>query len=180
VRVQKIGYQAATMVVKISPEDTLPITMLLNAVVTTLPTLVTKDTGTRHLAPGLRDMEERRRMGFGYFITEAELRKNDSKRMTSMVRTLPNVNMVCPKPERPRYGECWAASGRMPSKNAILGGSCALDVYINGAISPDNDLEKLSVSEFAGVEMYLGASIPSLYNKTGSACGVLLFWLRDR
>jgi len=180
VRVQKIGYQPTTMVVKISPDDTLPITVLLNVVATTLPTVVTKDTGSRHLSPGLRDMEERRRLGFGYFITEAELRKNDSKRMTSVVRTLPNVNMVCPKPERPRYGECWASSGRMPSKYAILGGSCALDVYINGAISPDNDLEKLAVSEFAGVEMYLGASIPSLYNKTGSACGVLLFWLRDR
>jgi hypothetical protein len=181
IRVQKVGYQPATMVVKISPEDTLPITMLLNAIVTTLPTVVTKDTGSRHLSPGLRDMEERRRQGFGYFITEAELRKNDSKRMTNVIRTLPNVNMVCPQPEKPRNGECWAASGRMPAKNALRGGSCALDVYINGAISPDNDLEKLAVSEFAGVEMYLGgASIPTMYNKTGSSCGVLLLWYRDR
>ena len=181
VRVQKVGYQPATMVVKISPEDTVPLTMLLNAVVTTLPTVVTKDTGSRHLSPGLRDMEERRRQGFGYFITEPELRKNDSKRMTNVIRTLPNINMVCPKPERPRYGECWAASGRVGAKNAFLGGSCPLDLYINGVISPDNDLEKLAVSEFAGVELYLGgASIPALYNKTGSSCGVLLLWLRDR
>jgi hypothetical protein len=155
--------------------------MLLNAVVTTLPTVVTKDTGSRHMSPGLRDMEERRRQGFGYFITEPELRKNDSKRMTNVIRTLPNINMVCPRPERPRYGECWATSGRIGSKNAFLGGSCPLDVYINGVISPDNDLEKLAVSEFAGVELYLGgASIPSLYNKTGSSCGVLLLWMRDR
>jgi len=181
VRVQKVGYQPATMVVKISPEDTVPLTMLLNAVVTTLPTVVTKDTGSRHLSPGLRDMEERRRQGFGYFITEPELRKNDSKRMTNVIRTLPNINMVCPRPERPRYGECWATSGRIGAKNAFLGGSCPLDVYINGVISPDNDLEKLAVSEFAGVELYLGgASIPSLYNKTGSSCGVLLLWMRDR
>jgi hypothetical protein len=181
VRVQKVGYQPATMVVKISPEDTVPLTMLLNAVVTTLPTVVTKDTGSRHMSPGLRDMEERRRQGFGYFITEPELRKNDSKRMTNVIRTLPNINMVCPRPERPRYGECWATSGRIGSKNAFLGGSCPLDVYINGVISPDNDLEKLAVSEFAGVELYLGgASIPSLYNKKVSSCGVLLLWMRDR
>ena len=100
---------------------------------------------------------------------------------TNVIRTLPNINMVCPKPERPRYGECWAASGRVGAKNAFLGGSCPLDLYINGVISPDNDLEKLAVSEFAGVELYLGgASIPALYNKTGSSCGVLLLWLRDR
>jgi len=181
VRVQKVGYQPATLVVKISPEDTVPLTVLLNTIVTTLPTVVTKDTGTRHLSPGLRDMEERRKLGFGYFITEAELRKNDSKRMTNMIRTLPNVNIVCPQPERQRSGECWAVSGRMPSKNALRGGSCPLDVYVNGVISPDNDLEKLPVNDYAGVELYLGgASIPIQYNKTGSSCGVLLFWLRDR
>jgi hypothetical protein len=181
VRVQKVGYQPATLVVKISPEDTVPLTMLLNTVITTLPASVTKDTGTRHLSPGLRDMEERRKAGGGYFITEAELRKNDSKRMTNMIRTLPNVNIVCPQPERPRSGECWAVSGRVPSKNALRGGSCPLDVYINGIISPDNDLEKLPVNEFAGVELYHGgASIPIQYNKTGSSCGVLLFWYRDR
>ena len=181
VRVQKVGYQPTTLVVKISPEDTVPLTTLLNAVVTTLPTVVTKDTGSRHLSPGLRGMEDRRRAGGGYFITEAELRKNDSKRMTNMIRTLPNVNIVCPQPERQRSGECWAVSGRVPSKNALRGGSCPLDVYINGVISPDNDLEKLAVNEFAGVELYLGgASIPIQYNKTGSSCGVLLLWLRDR
>ena len=181
VRVQKVGYQPATMVVKISPDDTLPITMLLTAVVTALPAVVTKDTATKHLSPGLQAMEDRRRAGFGYFITEAELRKNDSKRMTNMIRTFPNVNIVCPQPERQRSGECWAVSGRVPSKNALRGGSCPLDVYINGIISPDNDLEKLPVNEYAGVELYLGgASMPVLYNKTGSSCGVLLLWMRDR
>ena len=171
VRVQKIGYQPATMVVKISPEDTLPITMLLTAAVPMLPTVVTKDSGTRHLSPGLREMEDRRRAGLGHFITEAELRKNDSKRMTSLVRTLPSVNIVCP-PTGARRGECWAVGVRR---------SCPVDVYINGVYSTDNDLEKLLVSEYAGVEFYAGpATTPTEYNKTGSSCGVLLFWLRDR
>lgn len=171
VRVQKIGYQPATMVVKISPSDTVPITMLLNAVATTLPTVVTKDSNTRYLSPGLREMEERRRQGFGHFITEAELRKNDSKRMTSMIRTLPSVNIACPSFGF-RAGECWAVGVRR---------ACPVDVYINGVISTDNDLQKLAVSEFSGVEYYTGAAtIPIEYNKTGSSCGVLLLWLRDR
>ena len=181
IRVQKIGYQPSTMLVKISPDDTLPITMVLSPTATTLPAVVTKDSAPKYLSPGLRAMEERRKQGFGYFITEAELRKNDSKRMTNVIRTLPNVNIACPRPEKPRSGECWAVAGRLGSKYAVMGGSCDLDVYIDGIVSTDNDLEKLMVSQFAGVEFYPGgAAIPVQYNKTGSSCGVLLLWTRER
>jgi hypothetical protein len=171
VRVQKIGYQPATMVVRISPEDTLPITMLLTGTATTLPAVVTKDSAPKFLSPGLREFEERRKQGMGHYITEAQLRKNDSKRMTSIVRTLAGLNIVCPATGR-RRSECWAVGTRR---------GCPLDVYINGVISIDNDLEKLAVSEYAAVEYYAGpATIPPEYNKTGSSCGVLLFWMRDR
>jgi hypothetical protein len=180
IRVQKIGYQPATMVVKISPADTLPITMVLSPTATTLPAVVTKDSAPVYVSPGLRGMEERRKQGFGHFITEAELRKNDSKKMTNVIRTLPNINIACPR-TGVRRGECWAVAGRLNAKYAIQGGSCDLDVYINGAISNDNDLEKLAVAEFAGVEYYPGgATIPAQYNKTGSSCGVLLLWTRER
>ena len=180
IRVQKIGYQASTMVVKISQADTVPITMLLSPTATVLPTVVTKDTGTKYLSPGLRAMEERRKQGFGHFILEDELRKNDSKRMTNIIRTLPNVNISCPRIGK-RVGECWAVTGRLDSKYMVLGGSCDLDLYINGAPYSDNDLEKLAVHEFAAVEYYAGgATIPPQYNKTGSNCGVLLLWTRER
>jgi hypothetical protein len=62
-----------------------------------------------------------------------------------------------------------------------MGGQCVVDLYIDGQIVGDNDLEKLRADQFAGVEWYSGAaSIPVQYNKTGSTCGVLLFWSRDR
>jgi hypothetical protein len=38
----------------------------------------------------------------------------------------------------------------------------------------------LSVREFAGIEAYSGTTVPAAYNMTGSACGVLLFWTRER
>jgi len=45
----------------------------------------------------------------------------------------------------------------------------------------DNDLEKMRVNEYAGIEYYPGGStIPTQYNRTGSSCGVLLFWTRER
>ena len=178
VRIQKIGYQPTTLVVRISPADTVPVTVVLNATTTILPAVVTKDSAPKYVPPGLRAMEERRKLGFGHFITEAELRKNDSQKMTNVIRTLPNVNIVCSK-----FGvrECWAVAGRLSSKYMVQGGSCDIEVYMNGALSNDHDLEKLQVAEFEGVEFYPGgATIPVQYNKTGSNCGVLLLWTRER
>ncbi len=171
VRVQKIGFQPMTTVIAISPADTVPMTIVLNPIATTLPAVVTRDSSPHYISPGLRAFEERRRQGFGYFITDSVLRRNDSQRMTSIIRTLPNVHLVCP-PTGFRRGECWATSARS---------GCAPVVYIDGTRSTDNDLEKLPVNEFSGVEYYAGAAtIPPQYNRTGSCSAVLLFWTRER
>lgn len=181
VRVQKIGFAPYTNVVAISPADTVPFTVMLSPIAQALPTVVTKDTASPFIAPGLRAFEERMRAGTGgRFITEAELRKNETKNMTYMIRRLPGIQIDCPR-RGIRVGQCWAYAGRAASKFAIAGGQCAVDLYIDGQISMDNDLEKLRADQFAAVEWYSGAAtIPVQYNKTGSTWGVLLFWTRDR
>jgi len=172
IRIQKIGFRPQTMVVSMAPTDTLPITVILDAVGTMLPAVITKDSAIHHVSPGLRAMDERRHQGFGQFITESELRRNDSKRMTSVIRTLASVNIICPRGGL-RRAECWAVNVRS---------GCPVDVYLNGALSTDNDLEKLQVSEFGGVEFYPGgATMPPQYNRTSSCGGgALLLWTRER
>lgn len=180
IRVQKIGYQPVTMVVAVSPSDTVPLTIVLSSAAQTLPKMTTTDSAPRYTAPGLRAFEERRAKGFGYFIAEAELRKAENSKMTNVVRRLPNINIICPR-SGTRRGDCYATSMRQPQKYAVLGGECPLDVYIDGAASTDNDLEKMRVNEYAGIEYYPGGgTIPAQYNRTGSSCGVLLFWTRER
>ena len=180
IRVQKIGYQPVTMVVAVSPADTVPLTVVLNASAQTLPKMTTTDSAPRYTGPGLREFEERRSKGFGYFIAEADLRKADNAKMTNVIRRLPNINIICPRAGT-RRGECYATSMRQPQKYAVLGGECPLDVYMDGAASTDNDLEKMRVNEYAGIEYYPGGgTIPAQYNRTGSSCGVLLFWTRER
>jgi hypothetical protein len=179
VRIRKVGYQPATLPVEISPDDTVPITVALAASVTALPAMITRDSAVHYMSPGLQAFEERRKMSDGHFLSEAELRKNDSRLMSNVIRAFP-IGVVCPTSGL-RRGECWAISHRQPSALAILGGgSCDVKVYINGALSTDNDLEKIKVNETAGVEFYAGATIPAQYNATGSSCGVLLFWTRER
>jgi hypothetical protein len=182
VRIRKVGFEPTTMMVAISPDDTVPLTVLLKPSAQTLPTVVTTDSArTRYLSPALRAFDERRLSGQGgHFVVEAELRKNDHQPLTNVVRRLPGLQIKCVN-RGSRRGECYATSFRQKSGQAMSGGECPVDVYLNGAAATDNDLQKMQTLDFAGVEYYGGgATIPAQYNRTGSSCGVLLLWLRER
>ena len=173
VRIQKIGYEPVTQVVEISPDDTVPVTVLMRAAVT-LPTVVTKDSAPHWISPALRAFEERRQTGMGRYITAAQLRKNDGRTMTNLIREL-GIKVNCTKTFPI---QCFATSTRAVS--------CSFETYLDGVrINKSDldrrDLERILVTEMGGVEVYASpATIPPLYNATGSACGVLLFWTRER
>jgi hypothetical protein len=181
VRIQKIGFTPVMLTIAISPSDTVPLTIVMSASSQTLPTVVTTDSTPKYISPGLRAFEERRKQGAGgHFIGEDELRKNDSRKVSNLVRNFPGLTLNCPRTGANK-GSCFAISTRQNSRHVFAGGVCPLDIYINGAESVDTDLEKLRAEEFAGVEYYAGgASIPIQYNRTGSSCGVILLWTRER
>jgi hypothetical protein len=179
VRIEKLGFAGQTVGVQISPNDTVPVTVLLKPLINTLPTVEVKDTSPHYTSPGLRAFEERRRLAIGHFVAEAELRKHDTEKMTNIIRRY-NLSIVCPKSGL-RRGECWAESNHHPSKHALQNDGCPVDVWIDGVNVSDNNLNGMSVNEFAGIEFYAGgATVPTKYNRTGSSCGVLLFWTRER
>lgn len=178
VRVRQLGYVPVTQFVRISPADTVPVTVILVESATILPTLVTRDTSAHPVSPGLRDFEARRRSGRGYFITERELRKADNREMQNVVRTVPGLVVSC---TRVFPQACYAVSGRAQSKYAIIGGgACKFAIYVDGAVSMETDLNRFRVADYAGIEAYSGSQVPQQYNATGAACGVLLFWTRER
>ena len=180
VRVQKVGFEPMTTVIPITPADTLPFMVLLKPLAASLPTLVTKDSTTVYAAPALRQFEERRLAGRGRFITAAELRKKDNRKMPDVIRSL-GVQVQCskvfPYP-------CYAVSNRVGGKSALRDKVCPLDIYYDGTpirIQEDRDLERIKVNEIGAVEAYSGpAAIPAQFNATGSSCGALLFWSRER
>jgi carboxypeptidase family protein len=176
VRIRKVGYEAVHLVVTISPADTVPVTVVLHASAQRLPVIVSRDTA-RPMSPGLRAFEERRRAhNGGQFITVDVLRKNDNSSMTNVIRRFSGIKVTC----APFPPECHATATRQITRYAIRGGACEPDMYIDGILVNDRDLQKLQVSEYGGVEYYQGgASIPIQYNKTSASCGVLLFWSRD-
>jgi hypothetical protein len=177
VRVRQLGYVPVTQFIRIGPADTTPVTVILTESANVLPALISKDTA-HPVSPGLRAFEERRRMGRGYFIGEKELRKSDNREMANVVRTIPGVEVSCAK-AFPH--DCHAVSGRSQTKYAMIGGGrCEFLMYVDGVRRTETDLNMLRVSEYQAVESYSGSQIPMQYNATGSACGVLLFWTRER
>jgi len=100
--------------------------------------------------------------------------------MTNLIRTLSGLTIICSKTGF-RRGDCYPVSMRHPNKYAIQGGECPVDVYMDGALVSDNGLEKMRVKEFGAVEYHSGGpTIPVQYNRTGSSCGVLPVWARER
>lgn len=182
IRIRKIGYNSQTMVVVISPADTVPITVLLSAAGTVLPKVVTTDSAPRYVSPALNAFEERRRHNAGgNFITGPELRKEEGRTsMANLMRRIPGMQVMCGRPGTARGAECWPVARRSQSKYAILGGECSVEMHIDGVPVTDNDLNKLRIEEFGAVEYYAGAAVPAEYNRTGSVCGVLLLWSRER
>jgi len=178
VRIRKVGFAVTTMLVSIAPDDTVPLTVLLEPAAQILPAVFTTDSSvTTRISPGLREFEMRRAQGNGVFVTEAELRKNDTKTMTSIARTMSGVKVLCSR----SGSSCVATSGRQSGRLALGSGGCPVDVYMDGIVSTENNLERLRVDQFAAVEFYAGgARTPVQYNKTGSSCGVLLLWTRER
>jgi hypothetical protein len=191
VRIRKVGFVAATMLVNIDPTDTLPVMVMLKPMVRELPAVITKDSAPRYVSPGLRAFEERRAAGGGYFVVEKEIRKWDAGPMTNVIRNIPAIKIICERGKGMASMPCHASTRRAGGKHAIMDGDCPVDVYMDGTLyyssfnfggfESDADLQKLQATNFAAVEFYPGgASIPAQYNKTGASCGVLLLWTRER
>ena len=74
-------------------------------------------------------------------------------------------------------------STRQSGKTALTIGSCPFDIFLDNVRqdASTRDLDRMLVSEYAGIEIYKGAAtIPVEYNMTGSSCGVILMWTREK
>jgi hypothetical protein len=167
---------------------------VLDSVVTTGKSPIRQYTAVR-----LREFEERRREGFGYYIAEDELRKNDHEKVSDILAAhIPGAHVV-----RTGAGRAYLASLRVggaslskPMSSDPVDNLCYPDVYLDGArlaTQPDpyrkppqtpliaTDINQLAVSELAGVEFHPGsATTPARYNAMGQGCGQLMLWTREK
>ena len=181
VRVRKVGFEPQTFWAAISPRDTAPITIAFARAGQLLPEVKTTvragaDSVPHWLSPGLREFEDRRKTGLGHFVPENILRKEDYRTLGNVLASHIAGVTVLERAGRgvflisPRYG-----SPKHP---------CYPDVYLNGtqlggAGRPVN-LAEFSTVDFSAIEFHNPPEAPPRYAGTGSGCGVLLLWSRER
>ena len=190
VRVRKLGFEPQTFMVPISPTDTAPVTVVLvrTDAAQQLPTVVVRDSAVKYLSPALRGFEERRRMGLGHFIPEAEMRKNDNHTMADvLISHMPGL-MIGPAP----LGAEFIVSTRKMCQGGALAGckfpNCYPTVLVDGikanmGMTPrlPPDWSKILPTDYAAVEFYAGpAEAPIEFSGSANECGLLLLWTRER
>jgi hypothetical protein len=199
VSLRAVGFTPLSDTIEIKANAVTEREFILAPVVAVLDTVRTTGAGQRRLPPGLAGMEERRRSGQGgYFVTEDVLRDNDSRQMAGVVSgRIPGVTQVF-------IGSAvYLASGRtvgdggpvFRKKPAGSTNQCFVTVYSDGVRlwngpwdgpsdrqhPPPPDFGHMGVNEYGGIEYYPGgASVPIQFNATGTGCGTLLLWTRDR
>lgn len=186
-RFRKAGYVPVMRTVANSLRDTIPLVVTLARAGQMLPVVVTKDTAPVYHSPALRAFEERRKEGHGYFVPEAQLRKEDDHKMSDvLLGHVPGVTF------KRSATQMYLISGRTTVRlSRGAAGPCYPDVYLDGVrlgAQPDSqnpgfsgvDVNQLSVMDIGGIEYYNAASLPAKFNSTGAGCGALLLWSRER
>lgn len=126
------------------------------------------ETPTRK-ALGLRDFEERRKVGLGQYVTREDIVARGSFRLSDLLRAKRGVNVV--KGGRVRF--------------ASSGGSrqlCQPDIWIDGARSIPMEIDELPSSTVEAIELYPNfSSVPIEFQRVGAnttPCGTIVVWSR--
>jgi hypothetical protein len=171
--VRRVGYFAWRQPVDLRNRDTLRVEATLEEA-TVLDTI--RVTAAPQMAAVLEEIDLRRRAGFGYFFSLAEIRRRP--RVLSVFEGIPSVAVR----GSPWNFTLWArsplhmASG--PSRQGEgLTGYCRLNVFIDGWPADEEQLASMTLRQLIAVEVYPRPSIfLGRYAAGINNCGVALVW----
>jgi hypothetical protein len=162
VEVLAIGMLPVVAAVDVVADSTTALAAELRKV-TTLD--VVRVTGSRHMRRLLREFEERRRTGFGYFVDSTSLAARG---------TLSSVFFEAPSTRVEQLG----VNRILVTLPATAGGRCAANVVIDGFKADHDQLNTLLPSDLAAVEVYPRRfSVPMRF-MTNDACGAIVVWTK--
>jgi hypothetical protein len=191
VLVRALGYQPSVDSIAIDVADGTLHNVVLSALAQPLDTVRSKSRKVEYISPALRAFEERRRAGFGHFLSDSVLRQFENQSLSQLTRRLPGTMLI--RSRNQTYlastrksiftadGSLSAARGSGPPSR------CFATVYFDGILIYDQKTSKTAppnlddyvVSELAGIEYYGGeAAPPPQFRQSG--CGLLLLWTRER
>jgi hypothetical protein len=119
-------------------------------------------------------------VGFGSFIDSTDLRRNDGRELSSILRRLPGLKIV-QGPPRVQGGTRveWAAHPVGGCFVAVMLDNVFLYRGIRGEVPPDLRKE-INTMDIEAVEYYRGGGpLPPEFSIRHADCGVLVLWTRQ-
>jgi len=191
---RRVGYHPARRELRVSSPDSLRFDLVMVGQAQRLDSVqVVAPAGARSWPPGI---EDRKKEGFGTFITDSLLRRFDNSSLPNALSS--RAGTVRIRREQGRSVAMAARGGRA----TFDGGSvqnCFMAIWVDGMLiwKPDvlsggqasgrvwqsdtsipPDLNRWAVVGLEAIEVYTAAQVPSLYRGDGAGCGVVLLWTR--
>lgn len=127
--------------------------------------------GDAHVQPPPCGFEQRRRtLGFGRFLTEADIARRPVFEVTDLLRNLPGVRVY-----RQGFDKVLLVRGGV--EDWCVPSVWVDDHYIFNMSGDDVD-SWVKPSRVAGIEVYVGISTPAQYQRGLSGCGAIVIWTK--
>jgi hypothetical protein len=123
------------------------------------------------LGRNLVDFDERRKMGFGRFLTQDDFAKAEGRNILNLLTSrIPGMRTS-------GTGRRTLVSSRGPT--SVSQRECPIRVIFDGMPNAGPlDLDSIEPSTIAAAEFYTPATLPFQFAFGGSPCGTLLLWSR--
>ncbi|HYW11768.1 MAG TPA: carboxypeptidase regulatory-like domain-containing protein [Longimicrobium sp.] len=112
----------------------------------------------------------------GRFFAREQIDREMPQSIADILRRVPSLDV--------RTGGQGEFAGRRllvrPRAQLSIRTACWSTFYLNGMRVEPEAVEALDTSEIEGVEVYANGGVPAQFNVVGSACGVIVVWLRAR
>ena len=117
-----------------------------------------------------------RRGGGGRFFGRAQIEESRPQSIADLLRRVPSLDV--------RVGGHGEYAGRRlavrPRTPLSIRTACWSIFFLNGTLVEVAAVEGLDPAEVEGIEVYTSGAVPAQFNVVGSACGVIVIWLRAR
>ncbi len=161
----RVGYAPVSAGIQIGDADTLRLSFTMRRIVTALDTMVVS---AKAMVARMTEFDERRKLGFGTFITAEQIEGRHAVALGDVLRTIPSVNVV-------------DGGSNTQLAFSTRTSSCPMQIVIDGVQlpTPANLRALPPPSDIMGMEVYAGpATIPLRYKSSNSGCGVILIWTK--
>lgn len=169
VHFRRMGFDSTTVRTELGHDSIVTLAVVMNAVAQDLDAeTITADI---ERVKALKGFYDRKKAGFGYFVTRDEIEQHHASMVSDAMRMIPGVNVV-------RVG---GRSGVRFARSSTGAHDCPPQVYVDGVMARGMEIDDLSPGDIDGIEIYPGASVipPQFNDRLGtSICGVIAVWTR--